>query len=81
MTPTRTTRSHGRSYGIVSAGLLSTVVALVSSRLDRALFYILASGSIFLALAFSSLSMDFILRRFMRASGPTREPASAGGSQ
>ena len=66
-----------RSYGVVSAGILSTAVALLSSRLDRALFYILASGSIFLALAFSFLSADLILRRFRRTNEPTDQPASA----
>lgn len=65
-----------RSYGVVSAGILSTAVALLSSRLDRALFYVLASGSIFLALAFSSVPANLILRRFRPTNEPTGQPAS-----
>jgi hypothetical protein len=63
---------------IVSAGTLSTIIALLSSRLDRALFHILSSGSVFLAMTFGSLSIDLISRRFTRYGEPTREPTSPG---
>jgi hypothetical protein len=61
-------------------GILSTAIALMSSRLDRVLFYFLASGSILLALTFGSISLDSVLRRFGRAGEPMRqpEPASSG---
>jgi hypothetical protein len=53
-------------------------MALLSSRLDRALFHLLASGSVFLALTLGSLSLDLILRRLTRAGEPTSQPSSAG---
>jgi len=74
MDPNRTKKSHR----IVSAGTGSTIIAVLSSRLDRALFHILSSGSVFLALTFGSLSMDLISRSFTRYGEPTREPTSPG---
>jgi hypothetical protein len=69
-----------RPYGVVATGILSTAIALMSSRLDRLLFYFLASGSILLALTFSSLSLDSIFKRFRREGELRREsePASSG---
>lgn len=77
VTPTKT----ARPYGIVSAGILSTAIALMSSRLDRALFYFLASGSILLALTFSSLSVDSMLKSFRWEGEPARQSAPADGGQ
>jgi hypothetical protein len=68
-----------RPYGIVSMGILSGVIALMSSRLDRVLFYFLASGSILLALTLGSISLDSVLRRSRRASEPMGQPEAAGG--
>jgi hypothetical protein len=68
-----------RPYGIVSTGILSGVIALMSSRLDRLLFYFLASGLILLALTFGSISLDSVLKRFGRASEPMGQPEAASG--
>ena len=73
VTPEKT----ARPYGIVATGILSGAIALMSSRLDRVLFYFLASGSILLALTFSSVSLDSVFRRFRRASEPIRQPEPA----
>jgi hypothetical protein len=67
-----------KSFRIASAGTLPTVIALLSSRLDRALFHFLSSGSVFLALTFGSLSLDLISKRLTRYGEPTREPSSPG---
>jgi hypothetical protein len=53
----------------------------MSSRIDRALFYCLASGSILLALTFSSWSADSLFRRFRRVTEAARHPSTAGGGQ
>lgn len=64
MTSTRT----ARSYGMMSAGILSAGTAIISSRLDEFMFYCLASGSILLTIAFSSRSLEYLMRRFARRS-------------
>lgn len=64
MTPINTVRS----YGLVSAGILSAGAAIISSRLDRFMFYCLASGSILLTIVFSSHSLENLMRRFTRKS-------------
>jgi hypothetical protein len=76
---TVTPAKMARPYGIVSTGILSAAIALMSSRLDRVLFYFLASGSILLALTFGSISLDSVLKRFGRASEPTGQPDPASG--
>ena len=64
MTPINTVRS----YGLVSAGILSAGAAIISSRLDRFMFYCLASGSILLTIVFSSHSLENLMRRLTRKS-------------
>ena len=46
-----------RPYRMVSAGILAGSLALFSSRIDKWMFYTLASGSTLLAIAFSSHSL------------------------
>jgi hypothetical protein len=53
----------------------------MSSRIDRAMFYCLASGSILLAFTFGSRSADSLLRRFRRVAESGRDPVTASGSQ
>ena len=60
MTPTKA----ARSCGMMSAGIVSAGTAILSSRLDRFMFYCLASGSILLTIAFSSHSLESLMRRF-----------------
>ncbi len=49
---------------MAGVGLFSATVAIISSRLDNLMFYILASGSMFLAIAFSYHSFQAFSRRF-----------------
>lgn len=67
MIPTKT----ARSYALMSAGILSAGTAIISSRLDEFMFYCLASGSILLMIAFSSQSLENLMRRFARRRGAT----------
>jgi hypothetical protein len=62
VTPTKA----ARSYGTLCAGIVSAGTAIISSRLDRFMFYCLASGSILLTIAFSSHSLESLMRRFGR---------------
>ena len=55
-----------KAAGMISAGILSAGTAIISSRLDRFMFYCLASGSILLTIAFSSHSLETLMRRFAR---------------
>jgi hypothetical protein len=64
VTSTRT----ARSYGMMSAGILSAGTAIISSRLDEFMFYSLASGSILLTIAFSFRSLEYLMRGFGRRS-------------
>jgi hypothetical protein len=74
--------------GIVTVGVLSSGVALLSSRLDRALFCVLSSGSMLLALTIASTSLDLFFRGLVRlgdrqpekSAVPVSEPAAAPGS-
>jgi hypothetical protein len=61
-----TPNSRPRSYAMISAGLMSAGTAIISSRLDRFMFYCLASGSILLTIAFSSHSLESLMRRLAR---------------
>jgi hypothetical protein len=47
----------------------------MSSRLDRLIFYILASGSTLLTIAFSSHSLRSIARRFSPVNIPSAGPS------
>jgi hypothetical protein len=76
-----TLAKSARPYGIVSTSILSAGIALLSSRIDRVLFYWLASGSILLALTFSSRSVDSLLSRFGRGVERPGNPATVSGSQ
>jgi hypothetical protein len=65
----------GRSCGMMCAGILSAGTAILSSRLDRFMFYCLASGSILLTIAFSSHSLENMMRRLTRRSEAAVPPA------
>jgi hypothetical protein len=71
-----TATKAARSYGMMSAGLVSAGTAILSSRLDRFMFYCLASGSILLTIAFSSHSLESLMRRLARK--PETSAGSAG---
>jgi hypothetical protein len=51
-----------RSYGMFSAGFLASLVALMSSRLDRIVFYTLSSVTIILAFLMVSVFSEAILK-------------------
>jgi hypothetical protein len=53
---------------MISAGIVAASLAIFSSRIDRWMFYTLASGSTLLAIAFSSHSLASLARRFSRSS-------------
>jgi hypothetical protein len=63
-----------RPYRMVSAGILAGSLALFSSRIDKWMFYTLASGSTLLAIAFSSHSLASLARRFSRPSATPAAP-------
>ena len=56
-------------------GALATFVALMSSRLDRAVFYILSSGSMILALLMASAFLEAIFRLLAAPNPRTQAPA------
>jgi hypothetical protein len=49
--------------GILSIGFLESLLTLMSSRIDRFLFYVLSSGSILLALVMASTWWEAIPKR------------------
>ena len=57
-----------RPSHMISAGVIAVSLALLSSRIDKWMFYVLASGSTLLAIAFSSHSLASLARRFSRSS-------------
>jgi hypothetical protein len=52
---------------MIGRGLLLSAVAIILSWQDRLMFYVLASGSILLTIAFSSHSFESITGRLTRA--------------
>jgi hypothetical protein len=62
---------------MLSVGVLSSSVALMSTRLDRFMFYILSSGSILLAILIASASLDIIFKGIAWACGPARKQGAA----
>lgn len=62
-------------YQMISAGIISAALAILSSRMDRYMFYVLASGSTLLAIAFSTHSLASLARRFSRPSAAPQTPA------
>jgi hypothetical protein len=71
----------GGIYGISSVGLFSSAIALVSSRLDRAMFCLLSSGSILLALAMASGLLNLIFRGLTRLSEREKEQPAMADSE
>jgi hypothetical protein len=67
--------------GIVTVGVLSGGVALISSRLDRALFCVLSSGSILLALTIASTSLDLFFRGLVRLGNRQAEESAVHVSE
>jgi hypothetical protein len=65
------------TYGILSVGVLSSSVALISSSLDRFMFYILSSGSILLAILIASASLDVMFKGIAWMCGRAREHEAA----
>ena len=63
-------------YGMFSIGVLATLVALMSSRLDRVIFYILSSGSMILALLMASAFLEGIFRLLASPAPRAREFAA-----
>ena len=59
----------------LSAGLGSAAMAMMSSRIDRLMFYLLASGSVLLTIAFSSYSVKSLRQKISRSSAVPGEPA------
>jgi hypothetical protein len=49
-------------------GIISATLAILSSRIDKWMFYVLASGSTLLAITFSVHSIASLARRFSRSS-------------
>jgi len=64
-----------RPYQMLSAGIMAAGTAILSSRIDKWIFYVLASGSTLLAIAFSSHSLASLARRFSRPSAAQEAPA------
>jgi hypothetical protein len=67
--------------GIVTVGVVSSGVALISSSLDRALFCILSSGSMLLALTIASASLDLFFRGLVRLGNGQAEKSAAHVSE
>jgi hypothetical protein len=57
-----------RPSTMIRSGILPGSIAIFLGWLDRLMFYVLASGSILLTIAFSSHSLDSITSRVTRAS-------------
>lgn len=62
-------------YQMFSAGIIAASLALFSSRIDKWMFYALASGSTLLAIAFSSHTLASLARRFSRSTDAPAAPA------
>jgi hypothetical protein len=62
-----------RAYEILSAGFLTSLIAMMSTRLDRILFYILSSGSVILALLMTSTFFEEFVDGVTSNKGRTRE--------
>jgi hypothetical protein len=60
---------------MITAGIVSASLAIFSSRIDKWIFYVLASGSTLLAIAFSSHSLASLARRFSRSRATPPAPA------
>jgi hypothetical protein len=67
--------------GIVTVGVLSSGVALMSSRMDRVLFCVLSSGSMLLALTIASTSLDLFFQGLVRLGGRQAEKSAVSVSE
>jgi membrane protease YdiL (CAAX protease family) len=76
---TMTRRQARGAYGIASAGVLTSSIAMTSSQFDRAVFGILASGSILLAIAIASAFLEMVFRALAWRSERSQQHAPASG--
>jgi hypothetical protein len=73
-------RSTG-AFGILLVGAAASAVALMSSRIDRALFYILSSGSMILAVLMASAFLKATVKVLAFAGARNREHSADNTDQ